>query len=83
MSLTKPKRFWIALTGLPNSGFAFALGNSLLTRSTHAFPRPSPSGPEFESRALGGWRILFAVDREAKRIDILTIDTRGQIYKHS
>ena len=32
---------------------------------------------------VGGWRILFTVDREAKVIYILTVDTRGQVYKHS
>jgi mRNA interferase RelE/StbE len=32
---------------------------------------------------VGGWRILFTVDRETKLIYVLTIDTRGQVYKHS
>ncbi len=32
---------------------------------------------------VGGWRILFTVDRETKVIYILTIDTRGQVYRHS
>lgn len=32
---------------------------------------------------VGGWRILFTVDREARVISIATIDTRGQVYKHS
>jgi hypothetical protein len=27
-------------------------------------------------------RILFTVDREAKAVHILTVDTRGQVYKH-
>ena len=32
---------------------------------------------------VGGWRVLFfTVDREAKVIYILTVDTRGQVYKH-
>ncbi len=31
---------------------------------------------------VGGWRILFGVDRDARVIHVLTIDTRGQIYKH-
>jgi mRNA interferase RelE/StbE len=31
---------------------------------------------------VGGWRILFTADRDAKVIYILTIDTRGQVYKH-
>jgi len=29
------------------------------------------------------WRILFTADREAKVIYILTVATRGQVYKHS
>jgi mRNA interferase RelE/StbE len=32
---------------------------------------------------VGGWRILFSVDREARVIYILTVDTRGQVYKHA
>lgn len=32
---------------------------------------------------VGGWRILFAVDRDAMVVNILTVDTRGQVYKHS
>jgi mRNA interferase RelE/StbE len=31
---------------------------------------------------VGGWRILFTADRDAKVIYILTIDTRGRVYKH-
>lgn len=32
---------------------------------------------------VGGWRILFTVNREANVIYVLTVDTRGQVYKHS
>ena len=32
---------------------------------------------------VGGWRILFNIDREALVVFVLTIDTRGQVYKHS
>jgi len=32
---------------------------------------------------VGGWRIIFTVDREAKAIYVLTVDSRGQVYKHS
>ena len=32
---------------------------------------------------VGGWRVLFAVDREEKIVYITTVDTRGQVYKHS
>jgi len=32
---------------------------------------------------VGGWRVLFTVDREAKVLNVATVDTRGQVYKHS
>ena len=32
---------------------------------------------------VGGWRILFTVDRDAKMLHIITVDTRGQVYKRS
>jgi mRNA interferase RelE/StbE len=32
---------------------------------------------------VGGWRILFLADRGAATLFVLTIDTRGQVYKHS
>ena len=32
---------------------------------------------------VGGWRILFAANRETNTLAVLTVDTRGQIYKHS
>lgn len=31
---------------------------------------------------VGGWRILFIVDRDAKVLYVVTVDTRGQVYKH-
>jgi len=31
---------------------------------------------------VGGWRILFTVDREAMVVNVVTVDTRGQVYKH-
>lgn len=31
---------------------------------------------------VGGWRILFTVDRDAKVLSVVTVDTRGQVYKH-
>jgi len=73
----------IASIGLPHGVFALGSGNLLLTPSTRACPSQSPRGPEFESPAGGGWRILFALDREGKVLYILTVDTRGQVYKHS
>lgn len=32
---------------------------------------------------VGGWRILFTVEREVRVICVLAVDTRGQVYKHS
>ena len=32
---------------------------------------------------VGGWRILFTADRAAKVMYVLTVDTRGQVYKRS
>jgi mRNA interferase RelE/StbE len=32
---------------------------------------------------VGGWRILFTVDRDAKTLYIVTVDTRRQVYKRS
>ena len=31
---------------------------------------------------VGGWRILFSANREAGVLAVLTIDTRGQVYRH-
>jgi mRNA interferase RelE/StbE len=31
---------------------------------------------------VGGWRILFSVDRDSKVLSVVTVDTRGQVYKH-
>jgi mRNA interferase RelE/StbE len=44
---------------------------------------PLADRPGIRKSRVGGWRILFTVDREAKVIYILTADTRGQVYKHS
>jgi mRNA interferase RelE/StbE len=32
---------------------------------------------------VGDWRILFTVDRESRVVYVATVDTRGQVYKHS
>ena len=32
---------------------------------------------------VGNWRILFSANRETRILFVLTIDTRGQVYKHS
>ena len=44
---------------------------------------PLADRPGIRKSRVGGWRVLFTVDREAKVLYILTIDTRGQVYKHS
>jgi mRNA interferase RelE/StbE len=44
---------------------------------------PVTDRPGIRKSRVGGWRILFTVDRDAKVIYILTVDTRGQIDKHS
>ena len=44
---------------------------------------PLADRPGIRKSRVGGWRILFTVDREAKAIYILSVDTRGQVYKHS
>lgn len=30
---------------------------------------------------VSGWRILFTVDRDARVLSVVTVDTRGQVYK--
>ena len=44
---------------------------------------PLADRPGIRKSRVGGWRILFTVDREAKAVYILSIDTGGQVYKHS
>jgi mRNA interferase RelE/StbE len=44
---------------------------------------PLVDRPGIRKSRVGGWRILFSVDLDAKAIYILTVDTRGQVYKHS
>jgi len=44
---------------------------------------PLTERPAVRKSRLGGWRILFTVQREAKVICVLTVDTRGQVYKRS
>ncbi|MBI4491454.1 MAG: type II toxin-antitoxin system RelE/ParE family toxin [Chloroflexi bacterium] len=31
---------------------------------------------------VGGWRIIFAVDDEARRVDVSDIGPRGDVYGH-
>lgn len=44
---------------------------------------PLTDRPGIRKSRVGGWRILFTVDREVRVIYILTVDTRGQVYRHS
>lgn len=39
--------------------------------------------PGVRKSRVGDWRILFTVDRETRVIYVATIDTRGQVYRHS
>jgi len=32
---------------------------------------------------VGGWRILFSANRKTQTLFVLTVDTRGQVYKRS
>ena len=38
--------------------------------------------PGARKSRVGGWRILYTVDRGQLVIFIMTVDTRGQVYKH-
>ena len=31
---------------------------------------------------VGGWRILFTIDRDKQLMQVASIDTRGQVYRH-
>jgi len=49
---------------------------------------PRLSAPLIERRGVrksrvGGWRILYTPDRDLRTIFVLTVDTSGQVYKHS
>jgi mRNA interferase RelE/StbE len=44
---------------------------------------PLVERPGVRKSRVGGWRILFSVDRAAEILYVLTIDVRGQVYKHS
>lgn len=43
---------------------------------------PLTERPGVRKSRVGGWRILFAVDREETIVFVAAIDTRGQVYKH-
>jgi mRNA interferase RelE/StbE len=50
-----------------------------------------PRGPRFSSALtnqgglkksrVGGWRIIFAVDEQARLVNVVTIERRGQVYQ--
>lgn len=44
---------------------------------------PLTERPDVRKSRVGGWRILFTVDRDAMVVNVVTVDTRGQVYKHS
>lgn len=44
---------------------------------------PLTERPGVRKSRVGGWRILFTVDRDAIIVNVVSIDTRGQVYKHS
>jgi mRNA interferase RelE/StbE len=44
---------------------------------------PLTERPGVRKSRVGGWRILFTVDRDAMIVNVATVDTRGQVYKHS
>lgn len=44
---------------------------------------PLTERPRLRKSRVGGWRILFVADREEQVLYVLTVDTRGQVYKHS
>ena len=45
------------------------------------FDFPFVTKPHFNSTETRLWRIIYFVDRKEKRVHILNIDTRGDVYK--
>ena len=43
---------------------------------------PLTARPGIRKSRVGGWRILFTVALEARMIYVITVDSRGQVYKH-
>ena len=69
---------------VPDSMARRRIRNRLLQLAEDPFD-PRLSAPLVERAGIrksrvGGWRILFTVDRDAKAIYILTVDTRCQVY---
>jgi mRNA interferase RelE/StbE len=44
---------------------------------------PLTERPGVRKSRVGGWRVLFTVDRDEMVVTVATVDTRGQVYKHS
>lgn len=42
---------------------------------------PLTDRPGVRKSRVGDWRILFTVDRPARRVQVATVDTRGQVYR--
>jgi mRNA interferase RelE/StbE len=43
---------------------------------------PLTERPGVRKSRVGGWRILFTVERDSNVIFVATVDTRGQVYNH-
>ena len=43
---------------------------------------PLSGRPGVRKSRVGDWRILFTVDQEKLLVQIATVDTRGQVYRH-
>jgi len=44
---------------------------------------PLTARPGVRKSRVGGWRVLFTVDRDARVLFIATVDTRGQVYRRA
>ena len=44
---------------------------------------PLTDRPGVRKSRVGGWRVLFTIDRGEKLVFVATVDTRGQVYKRS
>jgi mRNA interferase RelE/StbE len=42
-------------------------------------PLAHPKG--YRSSRVGGWRIIFVVSANESRVEIMTIESRGQVYR--
>ena len=46
-------------------------------------PAPLTGRAGVRKSRVSGWRIWFIVDRDAKVLYVVTVDTCGEVYKHS